>query len=495
MASVEDFQLQAPTLTEFDVLATADATVLDAIPGAVYMCDDEGRLVRYNSEAASLWGREPALGSLQERFCGSHALFHADGTPLPHAECPMARAVRAGTITRCEELVIERPDGTRITALANTRPLKDRQGRIRGAINCLQDITQRKAIQATIRCQQQTLHQTASALRENERHMRELLEALPAAVYTTDAEGRITFFNRAAVDFAGRTPELGSDSWCVTWRLYRSDGTPMRHEDCPMAVALREQRIIRGAEAIAERPDGTRIPFIPFPTPLFDSEGTLVGAINMLVDITDRKRAEVHQKTLIDELNHRVKNTLATVQSLAIHTAKHASGTADFVDTFEARLMALARAHNLLTKHQWQGALLRNVVEEILAPFADSTDRMQVEGAAVELTPRAALSFAMAVNELATNAAKYGALSLPTGSVSVNWTVLHENDECKIELDWSERGGPGVATPARRGFGMKLIALCMERDLGGDIDLQFEPAGLHCHMRFAVPQQQNLWAT
>jgi PAS domain S-box-containing protein len=130
------------------------------------------------------------------------------------------------------------------------------------------------------------------ALRERERRFRELLGALPAAVYTTDAQGRITYYNEAAVALAGRTPKLGSDEWCVTWRLYWPDGTPMRHDQCPMAVALKENRPIRGEEAIAERPDGTRVPFIPFPTPLRDASGALVGAVNMLVDITERKAAE-----------------------------------------------------------------------------------------------------------------------------------------------------------------------------------------------------------
>lgn len=141
--------------------------------------------------------------------------------------------------------------------------------------------------------------------------MRELLGALPAAVYATDAKGRITFYNKAAFEVAGRQPQPG-DKWCVTWRLYWPDGTPLPHNQCPMAIALKENRPIRGVEAVAERPDGTRVPFVPYPTPLRDAEGHLIGAINMLVDITECKQAENRQKILIDELNHRVKNTLAT---------------------------------------------------------------------------------------------------------------------------------------------------------------------------------------
>src|SRR5215472_14711218 len=117
---------------------------------------------------------------------------------------------------------------------------------------------------------------------------RQLLEALPAAVYTTDAEGRLTFFNQAAVELSGREPKLGSDYWCVSWRLYHPDGTPMRHDECPMATALKEDRPVRGVQAVMERPDGKRIHFMPFPTPLHDGRGALVGAVNMLVDITEQ---------------------------------------------------------------------------------------------------------------------------------------------------------------------------------------------------------------
>jgi PAS domain S-box-containing protein len=134
--------------------------------------------------------------------------------------------------------------------------------------------------------------QAHEALRESERRLHEIVEAIPAAVYTTDADGRITFFNRSAVEFSGRVPELGADSWCVTWKLYNTDGTPLPHDQCPMAVALREKKPVRGCEAVAERPDGQRRVFTPYPTPLFDANGRLTGAVNMLVDITDRKQAE-----------------------------------------------------------------------------------------------------------------------------------------------------------------------------------------------------------
>jgi len=149
----------------------------------------------------------------------------------------------------------------------------------------------------------------------HEKQFRDLLQALPAAIYTTDAEGRITFFNRACIDFAGRTPKIG-DMWCVTWKLFWPDGTPLAHEDCPMAISLKENRPVRDVEAIAERPDGSRICFMPYPTPLRDETGRLLGAVNMLVDITTRKQAEERMMLLTGEVDHRSNNLLAVIQAM-----------------------------------------------------------------------------------------------------------------------------------------------------------------------------------
>src|SRR5882724_12111118 len=142
-------------------------------------------------------------------------------------------------------------------------------------------------------------------LRSREHFYRKLLEALPAAIYTTDPAGRVTFYNQAAVALAGRRPTLGSDRWCVSWRLFWPDGTPMAHDESPMAIALREDRAIRGTELIAERPDGVRIPILPYPTPLHDEAGNLVGAVNMLVEVSDRRKAEqaLHRLNALLELN------------------------------------------------------------------------------------------------------------------------------------------------------------------------------------------------
>jgi len=129
-------------------------------------------------------------------------------------------------------------------------------------------------------------------------HLEDLIQALPAAIYTTDADGRITFFNNAAAELWGCRPELGTSEFCGSWKLYWPDGSSMPHGQCPMALALKERREVRGMEAVAERPDGTRVHFVPYPTPLYDDAGVLVGAVNMLIDISDRKRADMHGQRL-----------------------------------------------------------------------------------------------------------------------------------------------------------------------------------------------------
>jgi PAS domain S-box-containing protein len=138
---------------------------------------------------------------------------------------------------------------------------------------------------------EQMLDLVLAAARHGEDELRAVLTTLPAPIYTTDADGVVTFFNSACIGFAGRTPTVGKDRWCVTWKLYGEDGAFLAHEDCPMAVAVREKRAVRGAVAVAERPDGTRVMFAPYPTPLHDADGAFAGAVNILIDVTDARQA------------------------------------------------------------------------------------------------------------------------------------------------------------------------------------------------------------
>jgi PAS domain S-box-containing protein len=312
----------------------------------------------------------------------------------------------------------------------------------------------------------------------HERRFRDLLQALPAAIYTTDASGRITFFNRACIDFAGRTPKIG-EMWCVTWKLFLPDGTPLPHEDCPMAVALKENRPVRDVEAVAERPDGSRICFMPYPTPLRDDRGRLIGAVNMLVDITTRKQAEERMMLLAYEVDHRSNNLLAVIQAMLRLTK--ADTAEEFQAAFHGRLSALANVQRLFSASRWTGASLRTIVEEELYPYAGNDGRrVSIAGDDIRLPATLAQAIAVAVHELATNAAKYGSLSEPSGRIDIRWET---GEEDLLKLRWSETGGPPIREPTRKGFGIGAIDGVI-RTLGGTISRHWRPSGLECELCF-----------
>jgi PAS domain S-box-containing protein len=315
-----------------------------------------------------------------------------------------------------------------------------------------------------------TLHKAVEAFRARDVGYREILQHLPAAIYTTDADGRLTYFNDACVEFSGRTPVLGEDSWCVTWRLYRDDGTPLPHDQCPMAVALRERRPVRGATAVAERPDGTRVRFMPFPTPLLDGRGNLLGAVNMLVDLTDRLAHEEHLRLVSAEADHRANNLLAVVRSLV--SLSDGETVAGYKAKLEARLAALAAANSLIVEGRWRDVDLLGLVREEMRPYGG---RAELLGEPVALAPRAAQSMAMVLHELATNAAKHGALSRPGGRVGVRWWT----EGGVFTLRWEETGGPPAAEPSRRGLGTRVVESSM-RAYGGAVGREWRPEGLVC---------------
>jgi len=200
----------------------------------------------------------------------------------------------------------------------------------------------------------------------------------------------------------------------------------------------------------------------------------------IVVDITERKRAEEHRELLIHELNHRVKNTLATVQSIASQTLRNAHSKEEASTAMEARLLALSRAHDVLTRENWEGAGLMEIVREAMAPYRHEREkRLHIDGPDVRLSPRMALAIAMALQELATNAVKYGALSNLDGEVWIDWSVSRE-PERRLHLTWSESKGPRVASPRRRGFGTRLIERSLAQDLNGKARIDFSPTGIVC---------------
>lgn len=466
--------LYAAELPERGPFAVMNDALLEQLPVAMAVYDAEGTLLRYNERAAELWGHRPQVGSGDERGGGALQLLDAAGEPLSPDGSPLAAALRDGTARRELELWIERPDGSRRCLLTGIEPLRDESGAIAGLLSCFQDVTARKRDEL--------------ALQRREEHFAGLLGALPVALYTTDAEGRITFYNEAAAELWGRRPVLEEDRWCGAAKLYGPDGSPMPHDRCPLAEALRQGRAIAAAEALVERPDGTRVHCLVYPTPLYDATGAMTGAVNMFVDLRGRNEAEERRLVLVKELNHRVKNTLATIQSIAMLTLRHSPDPASFRDAFEARLVALSRAHDLLTQGHWQSVGLESILAQELAPHGGGHEgRVRLRGAPVALWPRAALALALTCHELATNALRHGSLAVPQGSLRVDWEVKAPEAEGPglLAIDWRECGGPPVEPPRHKGFGLQMLERSLRYDLKGVTRLDFRPEGLHC--RIEIP--------
>jgi two-component sensor histidine kinase len=215
--------------------------------------------------------------------------------------------------------------------------------------------------------------------------------------------------------------------------------------------------------------------------PRLDDSHNFLGYTGCNIDITEAKLAEQRRDLLINELNHRVKNTLATVQSIASQTLRNAGTTSEAREAIEARLIALSRAHDVLTRENWEGAWMGEVVAHAISPFkGERESRFEVRGPDIRLEPRTALALAMAFQELATNAVKYGALSNDSGKVRLSWRLDRSAAVPRLFLRWSETGGPPVVAPTRQGFGSRLIERSLAQDLGGEVRIDFAPTGVIC---------------
>ena len=378
-------------------------------------------------------------------------------------EALILKRIRAGVQVPPFETVRRRSNGELIDISLTISPILDGAGNIVGASKIARDISDRKLAERR--------------LSESEQRLRDLLSAIPAAIYTTDADGRLTYFNEAAVAFSGRRPALGIDRWCVTWKLYKPDGQLLPHDECPMAMALKEGRAIRGVEAVAERPDGTRVPFIPYPTPLRDSSGKIVGAINMLVDISQRKEAETQQRLLLHELNHRVKNNMQMLQALLARSARRATTPEARYSLEEAstRVAALASAQRVLYGQSGgqlfaSDQLVQEVCDTARQAFPGSI-LVSCDAERLELQNDVAMPLALILNELLTNAVKHGT----NGSQSAEVRVLFRKDLDEIALS-VEDDGPGFDLKATRpsSSGIRLVE-GIARQLNGRIEVNRAP--------------------
>ncbi|WP_343062270.1 PAS domain S-box protein [Hyphomicrobium methylovorum] len=573
----------------------------EALPFALFTCDLAGVVAAENRQSVALFG--PLLDRPVSEL---NTWLSDNGALIDPSRALMIDVLRTGCASPRRELTLQRPGGQRILLEVHTRPILDPDGAMIGGLCTAQDISDRIAAGPD-----RGSAPSGSAASESEHNYRQILSGLPVAVFITDAAGKITFFNQAAVALAGREPAPGT-ACGDAFRLFDLDGVEFLSGQCPTVVALRERRPVTGADAIVERPDGSRARFVAHSTPLFDSHGELYGAMTLMTevvkrhedqiqaarlaaivassddaivsktldgyitswnmgatrifgytedemigqhitrivppelhseedallarlragehidhfetvrvgkdgrridvsvtispmrdmttghvigaskvgrDISDRIRFDKLQQLLISELNHRVKNTLATVQSIANQTAHSAKSMTDFAVSFGGRLQALARMHSLLTDSTWQGAELSSIIRDQLQFSGAGEDRISYSGPALVLNSQVALHLALVLHELVTNALKHGALSNNDGKIEIHW-VIRSDDGRRLQLQWQELGGPPVTAPAERGFGTTLIKCSLDPHDGNAV-VHYKRDGVVCEITLPLPEEES----
>jgi PAS domain S-box-containing protein len=345
-------------------------------------------------------------------------------------------------------------------------------------------------VNAALRRAHDELANSTAALRASEEQLRTAAEAAQFGAHQYDVAG----------DRTVRSPQfrqiLGVDESQATSKF--EAGLAFVHPDDRERTRLRKQQILDGSDERYEleyricRADGQVRWVMDRGQVLREpASGKATKVVGVLLDITDLKGAEQRQRLLFDELNHRVKNTLSIVQSLANQTLRSRPDPQDFARVFEDRLQSLARAHDLLTREAWLGASLQEIVAVALAPFLDEGRSIEIAGDPVMIPASTTITLSLMLHELATNAAKYGALARPEGRLGIHWTVAPAASAATVDLMWQEEGGPSVNPPERKGFGSRLLA-ASALQLGAQFDVDYAAEGFRCRLRFTVARPAGL---
>ena len=395
--------------------------------------------------------------------------------PSPDSESVLAikRKVLDGGAPEDIEASFAMPEG-RVQFALHVDPTFDPDLTVNGIMCAAIDISRIRSLESE---QQRLTAELGTALQRYETALR----GSNVTVFTQDRELRYTsisnpMFGREVEEIVGQTDD---------------DVIPV--ESRPAVVALKQDVLESGAPKDGEVRILDRATVRWFDLhiePLRDVAGTIVGLTCAAVDITERKEGEAHLRLLMREITHRSKNLLAVIQAMARQTARHAGSIDGFLDQFSARLQALARSHDLLVKEGWHGAALEELVRSQLGHYLDRDgSQVGIQGPWVVLRPEAAQSLGLALHELATNAAKYGALSVPSGQVSIRWTLRTDGGEAPgLDIAWVETGGPAVEKPEHRGFGTLVIERNLAGSLDAEVEMAFAPEGVQC--RIVIPGGQ-----
>ena len=440
--------------------------LLRTLPVAIYMTDAAGWITFYNDAAAALWGIRPAIG--KTRFNGALKLLRPDGTPLPHEDAPTAVALRERRPVLGETMIAERPDGSRVHVIPHPTPLFNAAGELTGAVNIMFDVTERLASEQT-------------ALR-----LAAIVESSDDAILSKDLDGTITSWNAAAERLFGYSVEdvVGRP---ITLLVPRG----RREEEAAILARIRAGERTEHYETLRRRKDGSLVEVSWSVSPLKDSGGRIVGASTIVRDITEQRRVQERQELLLHEMNHRVKNLFALSGAIVSLSGRSCNSAQELINTVQSRLGALSRAHELtLTDLKRDGlprpTTLQALIRTIVSPFECSAgERVSVVGPEIAVSGHAITPLALVFHELATNAAKYGALFTTDGTIEITLEV----SGAELRLTWVERGGPALAqSPRTDGFGTRLIDGTVKGQLHGAVARQWPRDGLVISLTIPIAQ-------
>jgi PAS domain S-box-containing protein len=441
--------------------------ILDALPAAIYVTDPLGRITYFNEAAAALWGHRPEIGTSE--WCGSWKLFWPDGRALPHGECPMAIAIKEKRAVRGMEAIAERPDGTRVSFDPYPTPVFDASGALVGAVNMLVDITDRKRAE------------------EIKQRLAAIVQFSDDAIISKNLDGIIESWNAGAERIFGYTANeaIGQSVKMLI--------PPDRLDEEPEILnRIRRNERIEHYETVRRRKDGSLVDISLNVSPIMDADGRVIGASKIARDITERRKAHEQRELHFREMDHRIRNLFSLASSVVTLSVPSARTPKEMAAVARDRLEALARAHALTLPKRFDrsdqaenSTTLQTLIHAIVAPYDEAQRRVVISGPDVPVSASLATSFALVLHEFATNAAKYGALSTPTGRVDI--ACAETNDV--FSLTWTERGGPRIeVAPTSLGFGTKLTQATIVDRLGGKLSREWSLDGLTIRLSVARPR-------
>jgi PAS domain S-box-containing protein len=453
------------TAAEADSAERYYRRILDDLPAAIYVTDPLGRITYFNEAAVELWGHRPTVGTSE--WCGSWKLFWPDGRPLPHGECPMAIAIKEKRPVRGIDAIAERPDGTRVPFMPYPTPLFDSSGKLVGAVNMLVDISDR-------------IH-----AEELKQRLATIVQFSDDAIISKNLQGIIQTWNAGAERIFGYTAdEVVGQSITILFPPDRLDEEPT------ILDRIRRGQHIEHYETVRQRKDGTLIDISLTVSPIFDTEGNVIGASKIARDVTARRKAQELRELHFREMDHRIRNLFSLADSVVALSARSAQSPDEIASMARERLAALARSHALTMPNRVGGSggierrtTLHTLIGAVVEPYqeAGKPPRVIVGGPDISIAPRLTHGLALALHEFATNAAKYGALSTSRGCVEISCSQSNG----LYSLTWMERNGPPVKEPDAEGFGSELARATIVGQLGGTFSREWTTGGLVIRLSIA----------